>query len=96
MGPKSLTDIFGRFAGAVINVDESIVTKDGKPVCFLDPADPVVGDLRAAAKANGFPRLRVIVPGGEILQGRDEQRINATVEKGPDSKWRIGRDFTIG
>jgi hypothetical protein len=104
MKPQQLSDIFARFVGREIAVEETTVTDPAKypgrrdvPVAVLkNPDDPLVVAMREAAQEHimGF-RLRL--PGEPGFQDSHvDLRVNGYGEKGADGKWRVSKRFDIG
>jgi hypothetical protein len=95
---KDLHAIFNKFAGKEVPMQEEKFTIRGKTYTQVKPADdkdPVINDMNAAASANGL-KLRLWWPGMAGTMDFRTDRVNAHIEKAPDGKWRVSRDFHIG
>lgn len=87
---KKLTARFNKFIGREVGV----TTPEGRR-STIDAADPVLSDLRKAAEKAGFS-VRVWLPDSFGTCDFRENRLNVSVEKGADGKYRIADDFRIG
>lgn len=98
----NLTAIFGKFAGLEVPMVERVEKLEirGKtheiPVIELaDQDDPTVKEMREAAAQNGL-NLRLWWEGTVGTMDFRTDRVNATIERCSDGKWRVSREFRIG
>jgi hypothetical protein len=87
---------FNRFAGKEVDVIETVQnTKYGRVISMrvVEPS-PIVDELRAALDEAGFS-LRLWLPGFEGTSDHRTDRVNVSVNKDADGKYRIDH-FDIG
>ena len=94
---KDVSYIFNKFAGREVGVTEKVVKVAGYTFneAYLKEPDPVIEEMETAAKANGLT-LRVHLPGQASTCDFWTNRVNASIVKGADGKWRVGSSFGIG
>jgi hypothetical protein len=109
--PPDLGKIFNKFAGCEVPMKEEQFTPRNASapvlitrVILANPRDPVLQQMSDEAAKNGLG-LRLQWPGNlDDATGAQaptphdycKERVNATIEQGPDGKWRVGAKFTIG
>lgn len=98
MKQEKLQEIFGRFVGLEVPMVEKYNTMAGQTLIFAEPEkdiDPVLKEMKDLAKENGlimrFHWQGIFHP---VYYRND--RVNASIEKGADNKWRVADKFTIG
>jgi hypothetical protein len=104
MTPDSeISSIFNKFAGREVPMTEEVKTIELKSIGITEthtdvfptnPHDPVLEEMRNEAKKNGLI-LRIWWPGVNGTADMRNDRVNATIEKGVDGKWRVGSRFDI-
>lgn len=100
---RDVSSIFGKFAGREVPMKEerrpellaSLEERFYTVVSPVNPADPVLQEMRDEAKRNGLS-LRLFWPGRGGTDDVRNDRVNASIEKGADGKWRVGPRFDIG
>ncbi len=94
---KNIAHAFNKFAGSEVQVTETIIQTQYGPDTHLEisPSDTAVADLRKAAASMGL-RLRENLPGRMQTMDFRADRLNVSIERSTDGKWRIGSDFRIG
>ena len=102
--PGDLSQIFGRFSGKEIPMIEDVQEvdlpalgiKQKFPVISpANPNDPVLEDMIQEAQRNGL-HLRLWWKGVAGTMDYRTDRVNATIEKSTDGKWRVSSRFNIG
>lgn len=100
---QQLVQIFNKFAGREVPMNEQTKTMHLKnlgdytynEVTLKDPNDKVLKEMNDEAAKHGFS-LRVMWEGMGGTADYREDRINATIEKSADGKWRVSPNFGIG
>lgn len=99
---QQLSQLFGKFAGRAVNAREETHKLQLKNLgdfditeVHIDPQDPAVAELAAAAQAAGL-ELRLWTPGSVGTMDFVVTRLNAGVEKAADGTFRITNNFSLG
>ena len=98
MNAAHLSSLFGRFVGQEVTVTETAVECEGEMSTIHTSdgdSDTVTIAMRAAAKEHGLllrQWVRMDLDPTDVMS----DRVNVSVVKGADGKWRVGSDFTIG
>jgi len=102
MPRKDVSSLFNKFAGREVPMVErsSSFQKGGKtytvPVILLECGnDPLLEEMKKVAKDNGLT-LRLWWKGRMGTMDHRLDRVNVHIEKCPDGKWRIGKNFNLG
>ncbi len=102
--PGDLSKIFGRFAGREVDMREEVQELDlpalgiKAKIPVISPAnpnDPVFEEMRTEAQKHGLT-LRLWWEGVVGTMDYRTNRVNATIEKNGDGKWRVSSRFNIG
>lgn len=101
MSSHDLSAQFAHFAGREVRAKEHTEMVEVGDMSYpftevhLAKNDPAVKELTAAAKAAGL-QLRLLIPGMAYTTDYRQDRLNATVAKATDGKYRFSPSFTIG
>ena len=99
MGPdqKTLTEIFGEFAGKEIQMENKPWEYEGETYDQWQPVEnePTLEAMQDAAKASGLT-LRTWFPGMMGTMDYRTDRVNVHIEQDSKGAWRVGNDFSIG
>ena len=96
-----ITRKFNAFAGREVHVHEkteTVIIGGGTystPVYTIDKNDPTVKAMQKLAENEGFV-LSIHLPGAISTMDIRDDRINATLKKERDGKWRVQKGFSIG
>lgn len=88
---KKLTAQFNKFIGREVQCTPA--TSERRST--YDAADPVLSELREAAKKAGFS-VRVWLPDSFGTMDYRTNRLNVSIHQEADGKYRIQDDFRIG
>lgn len=100
---QTLQDLFGKFAGRSVAASEKTHTlhlknlgmKESFTLVHLRRNGRTLRQLTEAARAAGYS-LRVWTPGCAGTCDFIDTRLNVSVEKDAEGKYRLGRDFRLG
>ena len=95
--PSEILELFNKFSGKEIPVHELFdsATNETLNVDILNQPEPVIEEMKKVAAGQGY-HFRVCIPGKRITKEYNTNRINASIEKGADGKWRVSNKFKIG
>jgi len=90
--------IFNKFAGREVEMESKVVKVSGYTFVEHDlknNPDPVITEMETEAKKHGLS-LRVMWDGMGGTCDYDTSRVNATIKRDDDGKWRIAPHFGLG
>ncbi len=98
MAPKDLKKNFRKFAGREVAMIDSTVTHGDRTNTFVmnDPADATIVEMHKEAADNGYTLQLLLPPHYFAVGDAQSHRVTGKIEKAPDGKYRISKNFTIG
>lgn len=98
MPAPDVSRVFRQFAGVEIAMKEQNQTLRSGGVYtswVYDESEPTIKAMHAFAEANGYT-LRVWTPYVAGTCDMQMNRVNATIDRDADGKWRVQQVFTLG